>query len=326
MQRVAKNAAATLSHLFYAADSETLTDPSAATYAVLDAAGASVQSGSGTLVGGGSGQVTAALTAQTVSKLLTVTWTATVAGNAVVETDTVEVVAGYYFTPAEGRNADSSLADTAKYTTAMLLEARTEVERECEWICDRAFLPRYARVVLDGTGRSDLVLAHPDPDRSVSEVRTIRSVSMADEVDGTMVAFTAGQLADLAVADDGTLRRSSGDTFTEGFDNVVVEYEYGRTFPPEDLKRAALIRFRSRLNLQRSGIPDRASSFTASDGGTYRLTLPGAYLTGIPEVDAAYSRYSRRARTGPNGGNVPASRTLTYEPQRFSLFHRPGRW
>jgi hypothetical protein len=65
-------------------------------------------------------------------------------------------------------------------------------------------------------------------------------------------------------------------------------------------------------------------SFTIADGGTYRLSLPDEYKTGIPDVDGPYARYSRRARgaTGTAGGQgAPASRTLTYTPQRNSLFH-----
>jgi hypothetical protein len=70
--------------------------------------------------------------------------------------------------------------------------------------------------------------------------------------------------------------------------------------------------------MRRSGIPDRVTSYTAVDGGSYRLALPGAYATGIPDVDAVYSRYSRRMRTGTQamgGGAVPAGRTYTYNPQ-----------
>lgn len=320
------NAPSTLTHVFYANDTETPTDPTGTpTFEVVDAAGTAVDDGDALITGDGSGTVTASLAAQTATKLLTVTWSATVGGVALVETDVVEIVSGWYFSLAAARNSDASLADVAKYTTAEIRDVRSEVETELEQICDRSFVPRYARVTLDGTGSSTLQLTHPDPDRSVFDVRTIRSVKMATEVDETFVAFTTDELDDLAIGPDGTIRRSSGAIFTEGRDNVVVEYEYGLSVPPPDLVKAALIRLRSRLNLTRTGIPDRATSYQSADGGTYRITLPDAYRTGIPEVDAAYSRYSRRVRTGPNGGPVPAGRTLMYEPQRFSIFHRPSR-
>jgi hypothetical protein len=75
------------------------------------------------------------------------------------------------------------------------------------------------------------------------------------------------------------------------------------------------------LNLNKSAIPDRASSYTV-DGGIYRLDMPGAFKTGLPEVDAVYARYSRRSTgTGPTGRQIPASRPLNYDPQRWSLYH-----
>jgi hypothetical protein len=319
LTRIAVNAAATLTHTFRVG--ETATDPTGTpTYAIVDANGTAVASGNATIVGGSSGQVTAALAAQTQTRLLTVTWTAVVGGSQRVEVDIVEVVSGFFFDLAVGRASDSSLSDTAKYPTSALLAARTAVEEECEAICDRSWVPRYARVVLDGTGTPELVLKHPDPVRSICDVRTLRRIAVAPTLDGTFTDFTAGQLAAVAAADDGTLRRTDFGVFTEGFGNVVVEFEYGRSTPPSDLvDGGCLTRFRSRLNLHRSGIPDRASSFTTADGGTYRLTLPSAWRTGIPDVDAIYARYSRRAR---DGQAVPASRPLTYDVQRSSLFHR----
>lgn len=320
MQRIARTAAETLSHTFYIG--ETPTDPTGTpTVAVVDATGAAVDSGNATVVGGSTGRVTFALDPVATLEELTVSWTATVAGTTVVETDYVEVVGGFFFGLAEGRASDASLADTSKYTLDDLIRARIEVESECENICDRAFVPRYLRAVLDGTGTSELLLVHPSPNRSVADVRTVRSIGMAPALDETFVAFDAGQLAAVAVATDGTLRRTDGAVFTEGRANVVVELEYGWDYPPPDLVKAAKIRFRSRLNLNKTGIPDRASSFTITDGGTFRLDMPGAWKTGVPEVDAGYQRYSRRPGTGPNGRAAPASRPLNYDPQRHSLFH-----
>jgi hypothetical protein len=240
-----------------------------------------------------------------------------------VQTDVVEIVGGFFFSLAAGRASDSSLSDAAKYTTADLELARLETEEECEAITDRAFVPRYLRVTLDGTGQSDLVLKHPDPERTVAHVRAIRSVKMAPRADGTFTSFSVAELAAVRVSDDGTLRRLDGATFIEGFANVVVELEYGLDAPPLELVRACLTRFRARLNMNKSGIPDRASSFTATDGGTYRLDLPGAWKTGLPQVDAVYARYSRRsgAGTGTTGRQIPASRSLNFDPQYSSLFH-----
>jgi hypothetical protein len=306
---------------------ETPTDSSTTvTYAVVDAAGAAVVSGNATLVDPGTGTYKFVLAAQSALKALTITWTGTIAGSLTTQTTYAEIVGGHFFTLQAGRGSDASLTDVADYTLQELADARLEVEVECEHICDLGMVPRYDRVVLDGSGTGQLLLQLSQRDRSVAEVRTVRSVSMADSVDGAFVAFTAGELADLAVSDDGTLIRTGGDYFTEGYRNVVVEFEYGLDRPPPDLVRQALVRFRTVLNTHRSGVPDRTSSFTVADGGTYRMDMPGAFKTGIPTVDAAYARYSRRSTgSGPTGRAVPASRTLSYSPQAGSLFHRSVR-
>lgn len=322
--RVARTRAATLRHTFEV--DETPTDSTTTvTVAVADANGTAVASGNA--VSAGSGSYTFALPAQASLASLTTAWSATIGGAAVVESDQVEVVGGFVFSLAEGRASDASLADTGKYATAELVAARVEVEVELERICQRAFVPRYRRAVLDGSGGTDLLL--PDGgDATIAGlqlrgVRTIRSAKMAPRTGQTFVALSAPQLAALAVTRDGMLRRTDGNAWTEGLSNVVLEYEYGSDAPPEDLKRAALVRFRSRLNIHRTGIPDRATSYTAVDGGTYRLSMPGADSTGIPEVDAVYARYSRGGNAGGKDGDpVPASRTLDYAPQRHSLFHQ----
>jgi hypothetical protein len=320
--RVLRGAPATLRHTF-TIDEDPTDATGAVAVAITDATGAAVSSGNATSAGAGTGEYTYVLPGQATLDHLTVVWSATIAGTALTETSYVDIAGGLFFTLMVGRGSDQSLSDTNRYPTADLVVARLEVETECETICDRSFVPRYERVVLDGTGTSELLLAHSDPVRSVAHVRSIRAVSMAPTLDETFVAFTAGQLAALAVAGDGTVRRTDGAVFTEGRRNVVVEFEYGLDAPPADLVKACLTRFRSRLNLNKSGIPDRASSFTVAEGGTFRLDMPGAFKTGLPEVDAVYARYSRRsgAGTGSTGRGVPASRTLDYNPQRTSLFH-----
>lgn len=318
LTRILKTQPATLAHTFDLG--ETPTDPTGTpTYAVVDANGTSVASGNATVVGSDTGRVTAVLAGQSALKHLTITWSATVDGSAVVETDYVEVVGGFYFTAREGRGSDASLADSSKYPTAAIEQRRLEVEVECEEICDRSFVPRYRRLVLDGTGTTDIVVRDAD-------IRTLRRAATAQTLDATFTDLTAGQLAAVALQDARVLRRIDGDVWTEGRQNVVVEYEYGLDRPPEDLTWAAKTRLRTRLNMPLSSIPDRAVSFQVVDGGSYRLSLPGPWTTGIPEVDAVYARYSLRQGAGASGDNTgrsaPASRPLDYTPQRYSLFHR----
>lgn len=313
LTRVARTAKAVLEHTFYVGEDPT-DSTTIVTVSIVDANGDAVTSGNATSAGAGTGTYTFTLPAQTELDELTATWTGTIDGAAVAEDDTVEIVGGFFFTLHAARTADSSIADTLKYSSALLASTRTEVEFECEEICAQAFVPRYRRVVLDGTGTPDLLL--PDPN-----IRLIRAVRVAPRVDGTFVALTTAQLAALVERGDRVLRRTDGNVWTEGYGNVVVEYEHGLNQPPPDLVRMAKIRLRSRLNLERTGIPDRAVSFSAADGGTYRLSLPDAYTTGIPDVDAVYERYSLRPKKSAGGGSGAAGRSLNFDPQRYSLFH-----
>jgi hypothetical protein len=319
LTRVARTAAATLEHTFYVG--ETATDSTTTvTVAITDANGASVDSGNA--VSAGASRYTFALEGQAALQVLTVAWTGTISGATVVETDTVEIVGGFFFTLVEGRGSDSSLSDTSKYTTPQLTESRVEVEQECEEICDRAFVPRYGRLVLDGTGTSELMLT-AQGDFRTADIRTIRAVRVAPRAGETFVPLSPAELAKLAITPDRVLKRVDGNIWTEERSNVIVEYEYGMDAPSRDLVRAAKIRFRSRLNIPRTNIPDRALSYTTAEGTSYRLSLPEAYRTGIPDVDAIYSRYSLRSGTGTgeDGRNVPASRQLNFDPQHHSLFH-----
>lgn len=322
LTRILRNQAGTLSHTFYV--DETATDSSTTvTYSVTDANGAVVASGNATSAGAGSGRYTATLSAQSQLKRGQIAWAATIGGSATTEYDEFEIVSGFFFSLKEGRDSDESLSSSERYPTDDLREKRTQVEVECENICDQAFFPRYDRVVLDGTGTNRLILKMSDPIRSICDIRTIRRISVAPDVDETFVDFTAAELAGVAPQDDGTLVRTDGNTFTGGFRNVVVEFEHGLDRPPSDLVPACLTRFRSRLNFNKGGVPDRAVSYSIGEFGTYRLSNPDTYATGLPEVDAVYSRYSRRVNgTGPNAKRVPASRSLIYTPQRYSLFHQ----
>jgi hypothetical protein len=312
LTRVARTARALLTHVFYDLDGETpITATGDVTVAVVDANGETVATGTATA--GGTGSYTWTLPAQAQLCELTVSWTAVLDGTTVVEQDQVEVAGGFFFTVAGGRGQDASLANASTYTTADLLTTRTEVEQECEEICAQAFVPRYRRVVLDGSGTSELVL--PDPN-----VRTIRAVRVAARADRVFTALTTDQLAALVERGDRVLHRVDGNIWTEGYGNVVVEYEHGLDAPPTDLVRAAKLRLRIRMNTEKTRVPDRAVSFQSANGGDYKLATATKYTTGIPDVDAVYERYSLRPKTGQQGG--AAARTLTYAPQRHSLFHR----
>ena len=247
---------------------------------------------------------TAALT------LLTAVW----ADSARSITTQHEVVGGYFFSLAEARNSnDGALANEGKYSDADIFSARQAVEEEAEDICAVSFVPRYARVKLSGGGTNQLVLPH-------ARLRTVRSVWTYPIPGGaTYVALTAAQLAGLAFTDgDGTIRRTDYGIFDDGTNNIVAVVEHGWASPPQLVKDAALIRLRSMLTRGTTGIGERATSYTADNGQTYKIGTASVYQTGIPEVDAAYGKYSLRSR---GGGQIAASRPWNLDPQRYSVFH-----
>lgn len=261
LTRVLRTAPVTLSHTFRV--DETPTSAGAVTVAVKRLDGTAVASGAATP--GGTGQYTYDLVGQAQLDTLTVDWS----GSLGTERDLVEVVGGYLFDLVEARNQPPPL-DATKYPTATLRAKRVEVEVECERICGVAFVPRYERVVLDGSGQGSLLLPR-------IEIRAVRSVTIGGALT-TAVDFDPA----------GVLYLAGGASWPAGRRNVLVEYEHGYDAPPEDLKMAAMLRLRSRLTMTSSGVPDRAITWTAAEGGTYRIALPSKAKTGVPDVDAAY--------------------------------------
>jgi hypothetical protein len=213
---------------------------------------------------------------------LIVSWAATVSGDAVVlDQDRLQVVGGFFFGLSEVRN--ELKVPVASATTAQLAAKRTEVEQECERICRRAFVPRFAREYLDGTNTERLAL----PPRRC-EVRAVRAVSVGG------VAWSAPDVAALAFsAEAGALYRPLGVIWPLGHRNIAVEWEFGWDYPPEDLKSVSMLRLRSLLPRTRSGIPERALSYTDQAGTSYRLSMPDKDSTGIPDVDGTYQRWMR---------------------------------
>jgi hypothetical protein len=267
----------TLTHTFYV--DEVPTDASGAVTATLKRLdGTTVTSGTATHPGP-TGVYMFAVPEQATVDTLTLDWSGTLAGAVVSVRDHVEVVGGFLFGLAEARAAHPGIANTTAYPSSLLAEKRLEVEQECERICRLAFVPRFARVTLSGDGTDWL----PTPD---SELRVLRAVS----VDGT--AWSAPDVAAVNVLKYGALKRPIGAVWPVGDSNIIVEYEHGFDYPPSDLTEAAILRLRSRIAMPLSGIPDRATSFTVTEGGTFRLSVPNRDRTGIPDVDAVYEGYA----------------------------------
>lgn len=277
--RVLRTAQIVLSHTFYV--DETATDVTgSATYSIKRLDGTVVTSG--TASHGATGVYSATVPAQTQVDTLTLDWTGTINGAAVTAQDVVEIVGGFLFGLAEARAVPPAL-DVTKYPTTKLASKRISTEQECEEICGQAFVPRFARVALTLGGNSNTVVGNNNslvlPHVRVRALRALTLGGVAQSISG------------LNVSPSGVITGGYWPRYTYPSTMMVVEYEHGSDFPPEDLREAAMIRLRSRLTMGDTGVPARALSFT-DEGGTYRLSTPSAKRTGIPDVDAVYERYT----------------------------------
>ncbi len=317
-QTVLARAAATIRWASVDQDGASVDPGGTVTVDVTNSAGAAVATGLATAGGTPTFEYTAALTAAQVGaqpEQLTASWKT---GSTVLATTTIDVAGGVYFTVAEARAHDPNLADAAKYPTSRIAAVRRVVERECELICGVAFVPRWRIVTLDGAGDRDI----PVP---VAMIRAVRTAT----VDGS--ALSAGELADLTV--DGQARsvwQPDGHVWPYGRRNVVLGVEHGHTAPPPDLIEATLWRAYDLLQTPlRVRDLDRAMRMTVATGQIYDLAKPSALTTGLPAVDAVYSRYSQvrslsSGSPGSGGGGgalAPASRPLDLDPQYSSMFH-----
>lgn len=314
-QRILRGAAATLVYFHLDADGEAAAASGTLTVGVTAADGTVIKAaGSGTTADPDvTGRYTVALTpAQTASlNLLTATWTDSAAPTVGRTTDH-EIVGGYIFSLADVRAHNPNLESEAEYASELIIAKRLEVEDEVEDICDVAFVPRYQRVVVDGTGSNEVLAG-------VQMIRTIRSCRIYASTGSTSyTSLNASQLAGLVFTRDGLVRRTDGGSFDYGLGNIVLEVEHGYTAPPADLRTAVLDRLHDRLIDPNSAIPSRARAYTAADGFSYELTRSDEFSTGIPSVDAVYQRYSLRKKNGD--GAAPASRTINFDPQWNGLY------
>ncbi len=304
-QRMLQSVAGTLRWTNLDENGEETAAAGAVTVAVVNEAGTTVlASGSASLASNTRGTYTRSMTAANTASLglLTATWTD--AGDSSTHTTRIEVVGGYLFTLGDARASHPTLASL---TLDDWLALYPVVVDEVEWICDRYFTPRGRTVTLDGN--ADIVIDVPDND--------IRSVT-AVTVDGS--AYTSAQLAALTFRDGKIVQPTAtgAATWSYGQANVTISYTAGMDAPPRALRDAVLERLRTRYNRPKSGIPDRATRLNITELGTMELATAGVYKTGYPEIDAVYSRWSKRTMDGKAS---PASGAVDFTPQAGSLYH-----
>lgn len=210
---------------------------------------------------------------------LVVQWALNIGGDAIVlDQDLIQVVGGFYFSIAEGRAQDrGTLGDTTKYPTADLVVRRNETEDECELLTDQAWVPRFARAVVSGRGRSYIALPH-------TMIRAVRSVKVGSYV------FTVPELAKVEFSDAGLL--TLPNEWPSGGRNITVEIEHGHDRPPNDIVRGAKLRFKSLALEGKSALPDNAERVivtTEQSSTVFRAAT--SETTGVPAVDAIYGRH-----------------------------------
>jgi hypothetical protein len=250
------------------------TVPSAATVSAVDETGATVTGLTATI--GTEGTVTVNIPARAQVGRLTVTLTATVAGNTVTLTEQCEVAGGWWFGVEQLRESATDLQSFAEWTDPQLAEARRRSVVRCEEILGWAGVARYAS--WSGIARSEqLIVPH-------GHVRTVRSATAQW---GTTTAETISP-ADIAI---------NGAVLTGPWcagQLVTVSYVHGAPFIPDTVLDAAVTLAADRLFTSRSTLTGRATRYnSASDGRTYVLDQAGAMKTGLPEVDAVLHAHSR---------------------------------
>lgn len=203
------------------------------------------------------------------------TWTSENLGAIAQE---IEVVGGFLFTVAEARAwGDRALADEDAYTDEAIEAERERIAEEFAGIGGVSYVPLPATAIVDGTGRSSLLL----PNMKIIRVRTVETREGA-----TWTALDEDAMAALFVESWGQLSREC-NYWTYGIRNVRVVYEHGFEPVPLPIKSVAL-RW-CRYSMVPSDINERAIS-VSNQVGTEQLWTPGYSGRGkaihpLPEVD-----------------------------------------
>lgn len=287
-QRILRGAAATLSVQFRDQNGEAAAPGGTVTVDVTKADGTSLVSG-GSTSGSSTAPRTYSLSAVATLEMLSAAWKD---GGTERATTRVEVVGGFYFSVAEVEAFDTSLGDITDGGTveARARRVRDETERECERITGAAWVPRYTRVRLDGSGTRTLVL--PD---GMWNPRVVRSARLYTDAT-SYTALTVSEVDAIEPATRGVLTRLDGQIWPEGLGNVIVELEHGFDRPPEDLRHAAMMRFRSRWNLEKNSVGAEFAASMQMPGGT-RYDVPAGDSTPATmprEVAQTYKQHSVR--------------------------------
>jgi len=260
-------------------------DPGSVTVQVVNSAGTVVKAALTATDGTGNNPRTIDLTVAETADVDTLTATWTVSGTTVAVTEH-DIVGGFLFSIVDARGTEKSTANTSRDDELAARFARDVTEWKFEDLCGQAFVPRFhvERIRCIPGGRS-LKLSFPN----LREVRWANQIS-----NGTSTALTDDECAEIPADEVGVAVRQTS-SWSCGVD-VEIGYVYGMIAPPADVRREAMVLFRSELNKARSGVPDRALSYTDPSGTSYQLGRVGTEWrpTGIDSVDEVLRRYDER--------------------------------
>lgn len=280
MQRILKGVTSTIRTVFQVDGTPTNPSPNSATVTITRISDGTVLVNSAAATAGTTGEFTFNLTTVHTSLLdaLTVSWTSALG----TITDVIEIVGGFMFPLGDlknmklkGTGASSPLVGD-QYSVADIAEARVLAEQAIEDSMGVAFVPRYAKEILSGNGKTQLFLTWP-------KVTAIRSAT----IDGIAVPSLATAVIPL---DDGTAALRTGFWSTASRGNILIGYEHGYAFCPARVGRAAL-RLARRWLIE-GPVDDRTTSMT-NDQGTFSLVTPGrrGERFDLPEVNAVEQIY-----------------------------------
>lgn len=287
-QRILRGAAAAITTQFLDQDGESTDSVGPVTVDVTRGDGTSIATGAPTTSDGNVHTYSLAAEDNDRLDLLRLDWRD--AGD-VRMTTYCDVVGGFFFTVAEVRafdpRIDNNLANDAK-----VRQLRREVEDSCERITGTAWVPRYRRLNIkpaDNIGRGWNTLPL---NLDVWAPRVIRSVRVY--TDGTNYsALSPAELASITLREWGALERADTGAWLNSAGGTVLEVEHGYDQPTSELKHAALTHLRYLAYREKTGIPDRATTYTPEGGGYFTIATPGVgpFETGLPDVDAVYKRH-----------------------------------
>lgn len=227
---------------------------------------------------------TYALTAAQTATLdrLTANW---IVSGATVATTEIDVVNSPWFSNAELRSAEVSVANSTDFPAATITLARQQAEVFLERCCNRRFVPGYDYLTIPGNPSTSLILPGVD-------IRTIRSAELYDDPSASAIeTLSATEIAAIPDSPSGVIVRYSG-TWNARW--VKIGFEHGMIAPPLDMKRAAMQLTRHLLHKSTTHIPENATSMQSDMGWSAILVTPGVRgaHTSLPSVNEAIDAWT----------------------------------